>query len=104
MAKLKGKKELKNKDIMIRVTESQKKNMVEKAKRAGLSLTAYIEECSNKTAIVSLIESQKILKELHELNLNLKKCNKNGMNTKDLQDFYGDKISQIQELAKKEKF
>lgn len=101
MTKKKIGKELKSESILIRVTERQKKNMVEKAKNAGLTLTAYIEECSTKVAIISLIEAQKIVKELHELNLNLKKCNKNEVDVEKIQNIYSKKVLEFQALAKR---
>lgn len=87
----KDKKELKNQTIIFRVTESKKNEMVEKARNAGLSMTEYIEACSNSAVIVSLTETKKILKELHQLNFHISKSE----NYAEIKDYYSGKIIQV---------
>lgn len=104
MPKMKSKreKELKTATILIRVTESKKKEMVGKAKQRGVNLTKYIENLSDKTVVISLIEAQKLVKEIHQLNLKLEEYNKLDVNTDELQDVISRQVLLLQKRLKGE--
>lgn len=104
MGNLKSEKELKNESIIIRVTESKKKDMLAKAKQSGLSLTKYIEQLADKTVIISLIQAQSLVKEIHLLNQQLNEYRQKGLNVDQLQDIISDKVLHLQQNMKNEEF
>lgn len=102
MRKLKSEKELKSASIIIRVTEQKKDDMLKKAKQAGLSLTNYIEQLSDKNVIVSLVQAQRLVKEIHQLNIQLAECKKSGIYINEIQDIISSKIAQLQQDGRNE--
>lgn len=81
-----NKKETKTKRIIVRATDLEKEKYKKNAKAAGMTVSRYIHMLNDKTVIVSLIQGQKLVKEIHDIHLYLHNLQKAGISVEELQD------------------